>query len=291
MTKVKDKIQAPDLVEQNEAVVYAGDVHPDTEIPASMVHPDPVKMPPLAQPIATSQADRLIELAIQNNADVDRLDKLLELKERYEKEEARKSYTAAMAAFKGEDIVITKDRTVRFPHKDGPGETSYKHASLGNIISIAVPRMAAHGLSHKWESKREGDRIEVRCVVTHRDGHSESTEWWPGPLDASGKKNPIQQAASTVTYLERYTFLMITGLAVEEQDDDGAHGADDTKPELITEDQALSIHAKITDNDLDMDIFMGWLKRSQKCDSIEAIPVALFDFVMNKIEKSIKDKS
>ena len=129
MTKVKDKIQAPDLVEQNEAVVYAGDVHPDTEIPASMVHPDPVKMPPLAQPIATSQADRLIELAIQNNADVDRLDKLLELKERYEKEEARKSYTAAMAAFKGEDIVITKDRTVRFPHKDGSGETSYKHRS------------------------------------------------------------------------------------------------------------------------------------------------------------------
>ena len=290
MTKVKDKIQAPDLVEQNEAVVYAGDVHPDTEIPASMV-PGPVTMTPAAQPMAGSQADRLIELAIQSNADVDRLDKLLELKERYDREEARKAYTAAMAAFKAEAPVISKDRKISFDHKDGGGKTEYWHATLGNIVNLAVPVMAKHGLSHNWDMERDGDRIKVRCVVTHSSGHREKTDWWPGPLDSSGKKNPIQQAASTVTYLERYTFLMITGLAVEEQDDDGAHGADDTKPELITDEQALSIHSKITDNDLDMDIFMGWLKRSQKCDSIEAIPVALFDFVMNKIEKSIKDKS
>ena len=290
MTKVKDKIQAPDMVEQNEAVVYAGDVHPDTEIPASMV-PGPVTMTPAAQPMAVSQADRLIELAIQSNADVDRLDKLLELKERYDREEARKAYTAAMAAFKAEAPVISKDRKISFDHKDGGGKTEYWHATLGNIVNLAVPVMAKHGLSHNWDMERDGDRIKVRCVVTHSSGHREKTDWWPGPLDSSGKKNPIQQAASTVTYLERYTFLMITGLAVEEQDDDGAHGADDTKPELITDEQALSIHSKITDNDLDMDIFMGWLKRSQKCDSIEAIPVALFDLIMKKIEKSIKNKS
>ena len=289
MTKVKDKIQAPDLVEQAQELIHEA-YTPDSNgnLPS---HVSGTLVPPPAQPMAVSQADRLIELAIQSNADVDRLDKLLELKERYDREEARKAYTAAMAAFKAEAPVISKDRKISFDHKDGGGKTEYWHATLGNIVNLAVPVMARHGLSHNWDMERDGDRIKVRCVVTHSSGHREKTDWWPGPLDNSGKKNPIQQAASTVTYLERYTFLMITGLAVEEQDDDGAHGADDTKPELITDEQALSIHSKITDNDLDMDIFMGWLKRSQKCDSIEAIPVALFDFVMNKIEKSIKDKS
>jgi hypothetical protein len=41
------------------------------------------------------------------------------------------------------------------------------------------------------------------------------------PPDDSGKKNPIQQIASTVSYLERYTLFAITGLAPQE-DDDGA---------------------------------------------------------------------
>jgi hypothetical protein len=40
--------------------------------------------------------------------------------------------------------------------------------------------------------------------------------------DESGKKNAIQQVASTNTYLQRYTFLAITGLATKGQDDDGA---------------------------------------------------------------------
>jgi hypothetical protein len=44
------------------------------------------------------------------------------------------------------------------------------------------------------------------------------------PPDASGGKNTIQQIASTVTYLQRYTLLAITGVATKGQDDD-ARGA------------------------------------------------------------------
>ena len=41
-----------------------------------------------------------------------------------------------------------------------------------------------------------------------------------GP-DGSGGKNAIQAIGSTVSYLERYTLLAATGLATEDQDDDG----------------------------------------------------------------------
>jgi hypothetical protein len=42
-----------------------------------------------------------------------------------------------------------------------------------------------------------------------------------GEPDASGQKNKIQQVGSTVTYLQRYTLLALTGLATHDQDDDG----------------------------------------------------------------------
>lgn len=246
----------------------------------------------VAENMPVNQADRLIELAITSNVDADRLDKLLALKERYEKEEARKVYTQAMANFKAEGITITKDKTVRFPHKDGPGETSYSHASLGNIVAIAVPALARQGLSHRWEAKREDDRIMVRCIMTHAAGHSEATEWWPGPLDSSGKKNPIQQAASTVTYLERYTFLMITGLAVEDQDDDGAaSGEPPESVKLISEDQVNTLHSKITGAELDMDATLRWLSTSAaKAGRLEDIPVNMFDIVNKKIDAAVKAK-
>lgn len=270
------KKPAADLVEQVEVEEVAGQIQ---------------TLEPAQPSTALASVDRLLELAVTGNADMAKLEKLLELKERYDKEEARKAFTAAMAAFKAEAIVIKKDKKVGFDHKDGQGKTEYWHATIGNVVNVAAPVMAKHGLSHRWDRKRENDRINVRCIVTHKDGHSEATDWWDAPLDDSGKKNPIQQGASTTSYLERYTFLLVTGLAVEEQDDDGASAGDEPPPERISEEQANEIHSKITDNGLDMDIFLGWLKRSQKISSIEDIPVALFDYVMGKVDESIKKKA
>lgn len=166
-----------------------------------------------------SQPDRLLEMAIANGADMNKLEKLLDLKERFDNEQARKAFTAALASFKSEDLHIIKDRTVTIETQD-KGTYGYTHASLGNIIGTAVPIMSKHGLSHRWESVQADARVKVTCILTHKDGHSESTTMEASP-DTSGKKNGIQQVASTLTYLQRYTFLSITGLAVEEMDNDG----------------------------------------------------------------------
>lgn len=242
------------------------------------------------QVTAINPADRLIELAITSNADVDRLDQLLALKERYDREEARKAFTRAMAAFKAEAIVIKKDKHIQFPHNDGAGETNYWHATLGNIINLAVPAMAKHGLSHRWVSRQGDGAIHMKCVITHCDGHSEETPDWSAQADGSGKKNPIQQVASTKTYLQRYTFLEATGLAVEEQDNDGSTPVPPKEPvPSITEEQVLTIHAMITDNDLDMDIFLRWLANTAaRAATIKDIPAPFYDKVVTKIKATIK---
>lgn len=235
-----------------------------------------------------SQADRLLEMAISSGADIERLDKLLDLKERYDREEARKQFTSALADFKAEDISIRKDKAVGYTNKDG-SFTGYKHATLGNVVGTAVPHMSKHGLSHRWDVIQAADAITVTCILTHKGGHSEKVSMFAAP-DDTGKKNSIQQVASTVSYLERYTFLSITGLAVEEQDDDGNKAVGPV--DLITDNQALKLHSMITDNELDMDAFIGWLAISAaRASTIEDIPSSFFKQAEHKIQVTVRAKA
>lgn len=177
---------------------------------------------PQAQAVVTTPA-QLLEIAVSQNADLDKLERLMALQERWEANEARKDFVLAMAAFKQEPLEIFKRKEVGYTTKDGEF-VGYKHATLSDVANVVVPAMARHDLSHRWDVKQESGRIIVTCVVTHKRGHSE-TVTLDGSPDSSGKKNAIQQVASTVTYLQRYTLLLATGLAAQDQLDDDGQGA------------------------------------------------------------------
>lgn len=276
-TEVKSEDPAEYTTEQKIEIINA-------EVAGSYPEPQQTQM--------VNQADRLIEMAISSGADVDRLDKLLALKERYDKEEARKQFTAALALFKGEGVVIGKDKKVGF--ESSTGWTEYKHATLGNVVITAVPHLSRHGLSHRWNVVQADGVITVTCILTHKGGHSEEVSMFASP-DNTGKKNPIQQVASTVTYLERYTFLAITGLAVEDMPDDDGKGAQAPEPEpveYINTDQVNALHSKITDNGMDMEIFLRWLATSAiRASKLEEIPANMFKTVMSKIDAGIAAKA
>lgn len=174
----------------------------------------PAKGSPLAGALAFLQA----------GGNPEQLREMMQLEREWKADLAKQAFNDAMAAFKQEAIVIIKDKTVSYPtqRKDGTQgtNTSYKHATLGNVVETVMPRLAAHGLSHSWNPRREGDRVVVTCTITHKQGHSESVTL-DAPLDSSGSKNNIQAMGSSVSYLSRYTFLSICGLATKEMDDDG----------------------------------------------------------------------
>jgi len=161
----------------------------------------------------------LLEMAVQRGGGIDELDKLMGLQERWEANEARKSYVAAMAAFKADPPKIVKDKKVSFDTRDGD-RTEYSHATLAQVSEAVAKGLGEHGLSHTYKIDQQDGVIRVTCIITHEKGHSESVSLSAG-ADGSGKKNPIQQVASTVTYLERYTLLAATGLAAADMDDDG----------------------------------------------------------------------
>lgn len=168
---------------------------------------------------------RLVDRGMSDpNFDVAKFEKLLEMvertRERQEKERARLAFVEALAAFKTEPPTLIKNKKASFDHSDGKGKTEYDYATLDLVVGAIVPALSRHGLTHRWETTQEtGGLVKVSCHLMHRLGHKESVTLQAG-LDGSGKKNPIQQMASTVSYLERYTLLAITGLAAKGMDDD-----------------------------------------------------------------------
>lgn len=168
---------------------------------------------------ASATPSDLLRIAVEQGADLDRLERLMALQERWEANEARKAFTVAMAEFKAEPMEIFKRKQVGYTTKEGEF-VGYKHAELSDVTDVVGPAMARQGLSYRWDVKQEAGRVNVTCIVTHRAGHFESVTMDAAP-DDSGKKNKIQQIASALTYMQRYTLLAVTGMSTKGMDDDG----------------------------------------------------------------------
>lgn len=174
----------------------------------------------------------LIMAAVSSNSDLDKVEKLMILQERWEANQARKAYHKAMADFKANPPKIEKDKKVGYSTEKG--KVGYSHASLGNVTEKISKELSKYGLSASWSTHQNGS-ISVTCKITHVLGHSEETSL-SASADKSGSKNDIQAIGSTVTYLERYTLLALTGLATYEQDNDGK-----TTTEKISEKQLSTL--------------------------------------------------
>ena len=75
----------------------------------------------------------LLTMAVQNNFDTEKLKGLMDLQERWEKNEAKKAFIVAMTEFKKNPPIIIKDMHVEFDTQKG--KTSYNHASIGNVVA------------------------------------------------------------------------------------------------------------------------------------------------------------
>lgn len=210
--------------------------------------------PSTALAVASNPFQQMAVMAMEKGA-MDQFEKLLDLQLKWDGEQARKAFVAAMASFKAEPMEILKRKRVEFTTRDGI--TSYNHAELSDVADAVVPAMGKHGLSHRWDVKQEAGKITVTCILTHSDGHSESVSLTAAP-DDSGKKNAIQQVASTVTYLQRYTLLMATGMATKGVDDDGRGFEPDPEVIAITEQEEASLRDLVEANVKNKVKFMDW---------------------------------
>lgn len=176
---------------------------------------------PMAGPAANSPMGMMLA-ALNQGAQLEQIEKMMDLQDRWQKGEAKKAYDTAFAAFKAEAVKIIKGKDV----KDGPLKGK-SYAELHDVVNAVTPALSKHGLSSSWKLTRdEKDWMEVTCYLRHVGGHEESVSMG-GPPDAGGAKNAIQARASTKTYLERYTLKAITGLSEQDDDTDGNAARDE----------------------------------------------------------------
>lgn len=216
----------------------------------------------------------MLRIAVDKGADLDKLQQLMGLQERWEANEARKAYMVAMNAFKANPPDVYKSKQVAF------GETSYKHALLSDAVERIGDAMSKQGLSFRWDCEQvEGGIVRVTCIITHAMGHSEKVTLSAG-LDQSGKKNSIQALGSTVTYLQRYTLFAATGLAAKDGDDDGGGSEGD----YITQEQELSLIALLEETGSDKAKFTSYFG----VDSISELPAASYAKAVKAVEAKRK---
>ena len=180
--------------------------------PTELVATKPQLDPEFAQPHETS----IIQYAIERGAGIDTIERLIALKEREDENQARRAFNVAFADFKAEAVTLLRTKEVQAGPLKG-----VKHVELGNIVKVATPALAKHGLSISWKlTKDSPEWMEVTCVLRHIAGHSETVSMGGAP-DAGPGRNAIQARGSAKTYLERYTATAILGLAPEDEDTDG----------------------------------------------------------------------
>lgn len=224
---------------------------------------------------------------------MDQLDKLLDLQLKWDAEQARKAFVAAMALFKAEPLDIRKTKAVGYSTSDG-GFVGYKHATLADVVDGVVAALGKHGLSHRWDVNQEAGQITVSCILAHRAGHSESVTMQAAP-DNSGKKNAIQQVASTVAYLQRYTLMSATGVAAKDMDDDAVAGGSPAPQEVecISEDQAKTLNDLIDAYVTRREKFMDWIRSAADMRHVQVlseVPASRFETIHGKLAEIRKEK-
>lgn len=167
----------------------------------------------------------LIAMAISKDLDIEKLERLMIMKEKWDAKQQEKAYFEALEKFQSIVPELKKNKDVDF----GAGKAKYSFHQLPAIEKAIRPSLSACGLSYKWIQKDEGNKIFVACVVMHKDGHREVGEWLSGDAEGSGGKNSVQAKISTVSYLRRCTVTGELGLSSADGDNDGKGGASEKK--------------------------------------------------------------
>ena len=169
-----------------------------------------------AADIKTLQVNPLmiLQAAIEKGIDADQLEKLMTLQERWEANQARKAFDAAMADFQAHCPIIKKTREA----------DRYWYAPLDEVLRTIRPHLEATGLSVRFSTETEGPVITAICTVSHRDGHSEVSHF-TAPIDEQMRVNETQKMGSANTYAKRYALMNALNLAAGNEDDDGVRAS------------------------------------------------------------------
>lgn len=219
----------------------------------------------------------LLAMATEQGADLDKLEKLMDLQERWEANEQRKAYAAAMAEFQGKAPLVFRSKTAKGKRFD------YDYASLDDIMRAVRPLMLECGFSVTFDIESSPTTVKAICTLTHRLGFTKDSSW-SAPVDADAYMNDTQKIASANSYARRYAFMNAFNIVLSNEDDD-AHMLSGDKlgaAQLATiEDHIKEIKDQ---GDFNLPKFLEYVGGFA---SLEEIPASKYGFVRKQLLRKL----
>lgn len=150
-------------------------------------------------------------IATNPDADIAKLEKMLDMQERILNRNAKQAFTADLAAMQ-----------MQLPRvaEKGSGHNNAKYALLEDINDKVRPTLHQYGFAITYRVSHSGTGINVTTVLSHREGHSEETTIVL-PADTSGSKNAVQAVGSTISYGKRYGICALLNISTGDDNDVG----------------------------------------------------------------------
>lgn len=193
-------------------------------------------------------------VALDPNADLDKLERMLAMKERMEKDAASKAFSEALAAAQ------SAMPSVAARHNND--QTRSKYAKLKDIYEACKPIAAEHGFSFNAIPTAGGRDGYMNMRWTLRKGAHSESDVSEVPIDDKGMKGTANKTGthaygSTTSYGRRYLFCAVFDIAIGD-DDDG--NAPKTAAQPITEKQFTGLRDLIDKAGADESAFLSVLK-------------------------------
>jgi hypothetical protein len=170
-------------------------------------------------------------------------------------------------------------------HKDKKGY-GYNYADLSQVLDIARPLLAKHGLSVTQLLYSEEERMGVETCLLHESGQwlSSSASMM---VERSKGMSLAQSAGSVITYLRRYALAAMIGIC---QTDNDAR-VEVSPPLTIVERTPQDLIGKLillAQNPKNSEIIKLTLKK-YKVEFVEELPEMTLSKLINHIENSTKE--
>ena len=163
-------------------------------------------------PPTQTDPNALIQLAISQGANVESLERIFALQERWQAAQAKKAFTKAMAAAQGEMPIVKKLKSNEGTHSS--------YAPIEDIVLQCRDVIKNNGFTYSWDTATSEKSITVVCKVTHTDGHTEVSSMVSDIAEGTKVNSSPQKVAITITYLKRYTLKNSFGIMEADEDQD-----------------------------------------------------------------------
>lgn len=191
--------------------------------------------PPAAVAVA-GDTDNLIQLAIEKDLDIGKLERLIALRDKERAEAAERAFLNAMAQFQAECPTIPK--TGKGKTVTDKGTFEYGFPELDVIAQTIRPLATALGFSWGWSSRQETAELVVTLTIYHKAGHSRSNEARI-PIATRAGMSDQQKVSNARSFGARLSLIDGFGITSGIPDRDGAD------PTTISAEQAEGIRADL----------------------------------------------